>query len=232
MTCQGSCWRRSRPKRLNERVLRNVFVYSVLKATSRPYTLTSSRHLVRISKPCMKNSSVTPMILSAAWRSVILLTALSSIRPGMRSLTTSAYMQDFRLLWESLTFFQPLVQTKKSLPQRGFRVSVQSGPLHHAHHHQDLLLAGDRADRAVRHLRHFFGIGRDGDQPVRRIYPAVVLDRQRGGRDHLFAYRRRIHPDRVSHQRAPRRNPRPRLGALGCFALILRSRARRARSTG
>src|SRR5712664_189712 len=166
MTCQGSCWHRSRPKRLNERVLRNVFVYSVLKATSRPYTLTSSRHLVRTSKPCMKNSSVTPMILSAAWRSGILLTALSSIRPRMRNLTTSAYMQDFRLLWESLTFFQPLVQTKKSLQQRDFRVSVQAGPLHYAHHYQDLLLAGDRVDRVVRPPRHLCRPGRDGHQPV------------------------------------------------------------------
>src|SRR5258706_8618135 len=104
----------------------------------------------------MKNSSVTPMILSAAWRSVILLTALSSIRPGRRNLTTSAYMQDFRLLWESLTFFQPLVQTKKSLQQRDFLVSVQAGPFLHAPHHQKVLLGGGRAGRVVWRFCQFF----------------------------------------------------------------------------
>src|SRR5262249_42434935 len=49
-----------------------------------------------------------------------------------------------------------------------FSGPVSVGPLHHAHHHQDVLLAGDRPDRAVRHLRHLLWVGRHGDQPVRR----------------------------------------------------------------
>ena len=84
---------------------------------------------------------------------------------------------------------------------------------------------------AVRHFRHFFRPGRDGDQPVRRIHRAVVLDRQRGRRHRVFAHRRGIHPDRVPHQRASRRDPRPgrmrrrqRHRAMQARELVLRGR--------
>jgi hypothetical protein len=139
------------------------------------------------------------------------------IRLGTRNLTTLAYTPDFRLLWETLTFFQPLAQTKKSLRQRDFLVSVQSGPLHHAHHHQDFLLAGDRTDFAVRHLRHLFRAGRDGDQPVRRLHSIVGLDRQRHRRHHILPHRGGIRFDRVSHQRASWRDPRSGGTALARF---------------
>src|SRR5882672_12001497 len=106
-----------------------------------------------------------------------------------------------------------LLTRRRTIDAR-FSGSVSVGPLHHAHDHQDLLLAGDRTDRAVRYLRHFLRSWRDGDQPVRRLHRAVVLDRQRRGRRGVYAHRRGIHPDRVPHQRAPRRNPRRRPAAI------------------
>src|SRR6185312_3047660 len=63
-----------------------------------------------------------------------------------------------------------------------FSGSVSVGPLHHTHDYQDILLAGHRLDRAVRPVRHLFGAGHDGHQPVRWFYPAVVFDRRRRGR--------------------------------------------------
>src|ERR1700722_465999 len=90
----------------------------------------------------------------------------------------------------------------------GLPRSVPMGSVHNPNDHQDLLLAGDRLDCAVRSIRHFLRAGHDGGQPVRRIHPAAVLDCQRGGRHHLFAHCRGIHPDRVSHQRTSRRDPR------------------------
>src|SRR6267142_1919471 len=59
-----------------------------------------------------------------------------------------------------------------------FSGSVSVGPLHHTHDHQDLLLAGHRLDRSVRPVRDLLGACRDGNQPVRRVYPAIVLDRR------------------------------------------------------
>src|SRR5690349_18395377 len=96
-----------------------------------------------------------------------------------------------------------------------FSGSVSVGPLHHAHDHQDLLLAGHRLDRAVRPVRNLLGAGHDGHQPVRWFYPAVVLDRQRRGRRGVLAHRRGIHPDRLPHQRASRRHPRSGADAVG-----------------
>jgi hypothetical protein len=49
----------------------------------------------------------------------------------------------------------------------------------------------------------------DGNQPVRRVHSAVVLDRRGIRRNRVFAHRRGIHSDRVSHQRASWRDPRP-----------------------
>src|SRR3954464_1795896 len=42
-----------------------------------------------------------------------------------------------------------------------FSGPVSVGPFHHAHYHQDVLLAGDRPDRAVRHLRRLLGVSCD-----------------------------------------------------------------------
>jgi hypothetical protein len=133
---------------------------------------------------------------------------------GNANLMTLAYMPDFRRLWESLTSSQPLAQTKKSLRQRDFLVSVQAEPLHHTHHHQDILLARHRANRVVRPRWHLFRPCRDGNQPIRRVSSALGLDRQRHRRHHLLAHCRRIHIDCVSHQRTSRRNPRPWRGTL------------------
>ena len=55
----------------------------------------------------------------------------------------------------------------------------------------------------------FSGLAAMAISPVRRLHPAVVLDRRRDRRHRVLAHRRRIHPDRVPHQRAPRRHPRP-----------------------
>src|SRR2546430_11778584 len=85
--------------------------------------------------------------------------------------------------------------------------SVSVGPLHHAHDHQDFLLAGHRLDRVVRPVWDLFGTCGDGDQPVRRVHPVAVVDRRCRGRRGVFAHRRGIHPDRLPHQRASRRDP-------------------------
>ena len=44
----------------------------------------------------------------------------------------------------------------------------------------------------------------------------LILYRQRYRRNDLFAHRRGIHSDRVPHQRASRRDPRPGADALNC----------------
>src|ERR1700674_4174395 len=49
----------------------------------------------------------------------------------------------------------------------------------------------------------------DGNQPVRRVHSAVVLDRRGIRRNRVLAHRGGIHSDRVSHQRASWRDPRP-----------------------
>src|SRR6478672_8908092 len=104
--------------------------------------------------------------------------------------------------------------TRRRTIDARFSGSVSVGPLHHAHDHQDLLLAGHRLDRAVRPVRDLLGACRDGDQPVRRIHPTVVLDRRCRGRRGVFAHRRGIHLDRLPNQRASRRDPRPGADAV------------------
>ena len=54
----------------------------------------------------------------------------------------------------------------------------------------------------------FFGACRDGDRPFGEFHPAAVLDRRGRGRRGVLAHRRGIHPDRLPHQRASRRDPR------------------------
>ena len=49
-----------------------------------------------------------------------------------------------------------LLTRRRTIDAR-FSGSVSVGPLHHAHDHQDLLLAGHRLDRAVRPVRDLFG---------------------------------------------------------------------------
>src|SRR5215217_3210713 len=56
--------------------------------------------------------------------------------------------------------------TRRRTIDARFSGSVSMGPFHHAHDHQDLLLACDRLDRAVRPVRDLLGACRDGDQPV------------------------------------------------------------------
>src|SRR6185369_11057261 len=110
--------------------------------------------------------------------------------------------------------------TRRRTIDARFSGSVSVGPLHHAHDNQDVLLAGHRFDRAVRPVRDLFGACRDGNQPVRRVHPAIVLDRRRRGRRGVLAYRRRIHPDRLPHQRASRRDPRSGANAIAIVARI------------
>src|SRR5947209_7069293 len=68
--------------------------------------------------------------------------------------------------------------TRRRTIDARFSGSVSVGPLHHTHDHQDFLLAGHRLDRVVWPVRDLFGTFDDGDQPVRRIHPAAILDRR------------------------------------------------------
>src|ERR1700722_11157184 len=81
-----------------------------------------------------------------------------------------------------------------------FSGSVSVGSVYYADHYQDILLACDRAYPVVWNRRHFLRSGSDGDQPLRRVHPAIVFDRQRRRWHHLLAHRGGIRPDRIPHQ--------------------------------
>jgi hypothetical protein len=89
----------------------------------------------------------------------------------------------------------------------GLRVSVPPGPLHHPHHHQDLLLASSRVNRAFRHLRDFSGLAAMAISPFAGFI--LLLSSIAGVFVGIVFHRGGIHSDRVSHQRAPWRDPRP-----------------------
>src|SRR6266404_6111019 len=116
-----------------------------------------------------------------------------------------------------------LLTRRRTIDAR-FSGSVSVGPLHHAHDHQDFLLAGHRLDRTVRPVRDLFGACGNGDQPVRWIHPVIVFDRRRRGRRGVFAHRRGIRPDRLPHQRASRRDSGSGADAVGLSPPSLRAK--------